>query len=101
LNAPVRAHLSPLVRRGRGLALRRGRGLAHGTALVESGMWLVGCAYHVCWAHQSLRLRAISGQTWRERTPALVAGLTDHRWTLAEVLCYRVPPADPVSVRAA
>jgi len=90
LNATFRAHLSPLG--------RRGRGLAHGTALVESGMWLVGCAYHVCGVHQSLRLRAIGGQKWRERTPAMVAGLTDHVWTLEEVRCSRVPPADPVSV---
>jgi hypothetical protein len=24
--------------------------------------------------------------------PAMVAGLTDHVWSLQEVLCYRVPP---------
>jgi len=90
LNATVRAHLSPLT--------RRGRGLAHGTALVESGMWLVGCAYTFCWVHQSLRLRAIGGHKWVERTPAMAAGLTDHVWTLEEILRYRVPPADRVGV---
>jgi len=90
LNATFRAHLSPLT--------RRGRGIAHGTALVESGMWLVGCAYNFCWAHESLRLRAIGGHKWVERTPAMAAGLTDHRWTLEEVLRYRVPPADRVAV---
>ena len=33
-----------------------------------------------------------SAKTWRPRTPAMVAGLTDHVWTLREVLLYRVPP---------
>jgi len=84
LNATFRAHLAPLT--------RRGRGIAHGTALVESGMWLVGCAYTVCWTHESLRLRAIGGRKWLERTPAMAAGLTDHVWTLDEVLRYPVPP---------
>jgi len=84
LNATFRAHLAPLA--------RRGRALAHGPALVESGMWLVGCAYNFCWAHESLRLRAIGGRTWLERTPSMAAGVTDHAWTLEEVLRYPVPP---------
>jgi hypothetical protein len=29
---------------------------------------------------------------WRPCTPAMAAGLTDHVWSLQEVLCYRVPP---------
>ncbi len=84
LNATFRAHLAPLA--------RRGRAIAHGTALVESGMWLVGCAYNFCGAHESLRLRAIGGRKWQERTPAMAAGLTDHVWTLEEILRYPVPP---------
>jgi len=28
---------------------------------------------------------------WQERTPAMAAGLTDHRWTLLELLRYQVP----------
>ncbi len=90
LNATFRAHLAPLV--------RRGRGLAHGTALVESGMWLVGSAYNFCWTHQSLRLRASGGRTWLDRTPAMAAGLTDHVWRMEELLRYPVPPVDPVAV---
>jgi len=87
LNATFRAHLVPLT--------RRGRGIAHGPALVESGLWLVGCAYNVCWPHESLRLRAIgSDRKWQERTPAMAAGLTDHAWTLDEVLRYPVPPRE-------
>jgi IS1 family transposase len=33
-----------------------------------------------------------SAKVWRPCTPAMTAGLTDHVWTLREVLLYRVPP---------
>ena len=70
---------------------RRGRGIAHGTALVESGLWLVGCAYTFCWTHASVRLRASGRRTWQERTPAMAAGLADHTWTRDEMLHDPVP----------
>ena len=33
-----------------------------------------------------------SAKVWRPCTPAMAAGLTDHVWTLKEVLMFRVPP---------
>jgi IS1 family transposase/transposase-like protein len=33
-----------------------------------------------------------SAKVWRPCTPAMRAGLTDHVWTLREVLLFRVPP---------
>jgi hypothetical protein len=33
-----------------------------------------------------------SVKVWHPCTPALAAGLTDHIWTLREVLLFRVPP---------
>jgi hypothetical protein len=33
-----------------------------------------------------------SARQWQPRTPAMAAGLTDHVWTLREVLLCRVPP---------
>ena len=33
-----------------------------------------------------------AAKRWRPCTPAMAAGLTDHVWSLTEVLCYRVPP---------
>jgi hypothetical protein len=33
-----------------------------------------------------------SVKRWRPCTPAMAAGLTDHIWTLQEVLRFRVPP---------
>ena len=50
--------------------------------------------------HASLRLPLLvpevtngsgSARLWRPRTPAMAAGLTDHVWSLKEVLLYRVP----------
>jgi transposase-like protein/IS1 family transposase len=57
--------------------------------------------YNFCLPHASLRLPlpqptptkgAGSAQRWRPCTPAMAAGLTDHVWTLHEVLLFRVPP---------
>lgn len=85
LNATFRASLAPLV--------RRGRAIAHTEAVLTAGMWLVGCAYNFCWLHDSLRLRAPAGACWKwqERTPAMAAGLTNHRWTMHELLRCQVP----------
>lgn len=85
LNATFRASLTPLV--------RRGRAIARTETMLTAGMWLVGCAYNFCWDHGSLRQAAPAGTglKWQERTPAMAAGLADQRWTLADLLGYRVP----------
>lgn len=85
LNATFRSALAPLA--------RRGRAIAHLETTLTAGMYLVGCAYNFCWCHRSLRWRACEGASrqWRERTPAMAAGLTDHPWTMAELLRYQVP----------
>jgi hypothetical protein len=56
-------------------------------------MYLVGRAYNLCWEHDSLRVAAEPGVRlkWRARTPAMAAGLTDHRWTMHELLSYAIP----------
>src|SRR5262249_52961381 len=57
--------------------------------------------YNLCLAHPSLRLPLPqsapthgtgSAKRWQPQTPAMAAGLTDHVWTLREVLLFRVPP---------
>jgi IS1 family transposase len=40
-----------------------------------------------------------SAKVWRPCTPAMAAGLTDHVWSLKEVLLYRVPPWPQAQVR--
>ncbi len=93
LNATLRDHLAPLV--------CRRRTPAHGTALIENGVHLLRLAYTYCWAHESLRLHAIgTGHRWAERTPAMVAGLTDRPYSLGEVLRMPAHPL-PLTVPAA
>jgi IS1 family transposase len=64
---------------------------------------LVLCqGYHnFCLPHASLRLPLAelestngtgSAKRWCLQTPAMAAGLTDHVWSLREVLLFRVPP---------
>ena len=58
--------------------------------------------YHnFCLPHASLRQPLLipeatagrgSAKVWRPGTPAMAAGVTDHVWSLKEVLLYRVPP---------
>ena len=43
------------------------------------------------WAEPVRTYGTGSAQRWRPWTPAMAAGLTDHVWTLKDVLRYRVP----------
>jgi IS1 family transposase len=40
-------------------------------------------SYNFCWPVRTLRKRDDEGR-WRQRTPAMAAGLTDHVWTMRE-----------------
>ena len=85
LNATFRAALVPLASTGPG---HRPQG-----ALLTAGMYLVGRAYNSVWPHESPRLRAPEGSSpkCQDQTPAMAAGLTDHPWTMLEVLSYQTP----------
>jgi hypothetical protein len=89
LNATFRANLNGLV--------RRGRALWHHEDRLQAGAYLVGCAYNWCWDHDSLRVTTAGGsgaREWSGRTPAMAAGLTDHRWEWGELLSSRVIPVE-------
>lgn len=56
--------------------------------------------YHLVRYHSSLRVRLSeplptrgsgSPKKWDQRTPAMAAGLTDHAWSMAELLRFHVP----------
>jgi hypothetical protein len=79
LNGTFRARLAPLA--------RRTHHLVHRKELLHVGMYLVGTLYNFCTLHASLTLA--NGQ---QRTPAMAAGITDHCWTVQELLWHRVPP---------
>jgi transposase-like protein len=83
LNATFRARLAVLVRRSRGLARQHRR--------LHAGMYLIGTVYNFCCYHASLS--STTNDPSSRLTPAMAAGLTSQRWSMAEVLEYRVPPA--------
>jgi transposase-like protein len=88
LNATFRQRLAWLARRSRNLARQ--------SETLQAGMFIVGCIYNFCTYHDSLRVAfylAKGGQRWLQRTPAIAAGLTDHRWTMAELFNFKVPPS--------
>ena len=74
LNATFRAHLASFARRTRCPARQ--------LQTVGERVFLVGCLYNFCWLHLSLN----------KRTPAMAAALTDHRWSMAELLAFKRPP---------
>jgi transposase-like protein len=85
LNATFRSRLAVLV--------RRSRALIRNPETLEPLMYLMGCVYNFCTEHKSLRLPGIiGGHKWIARTPAIAAGLTDHIWTVKELLFFRIPP---------
>lgn len=58
--------------------------------------------YHFVLYHSSLRVRLPepiptrgngSPKIWEKRTPAMAAGLTDHKWSMEELLMFHVPGA--------
>jgi hypothetical protein len=82
LNGTFRERLASLTRKCRHAAAR--------VETLETGMYLIGCTYNFCWPHQELSKKAHFGCP---TTPAMAAALTDHLWTMRELLCYKVAPA--------
>lgn len=81
LNGTFRERLASLTRKSRHAA-RRLRAL-------ETGMYLIGCSYNFCFAHHELSKSMHWGSAC---TPAMAAGLTDHVWSVCELLGYRIAP---------
>ena len=90
LQATFRSRLAALVRRSRAPVRLR--------EMLEAGMFLVGTCYNFCWTHESMRREREGsdppGGKWVQSTPAQAAGLTDHRWSVEELLSLCVPPAE-------
>ena len=83
LNATFRERLTCLV--------RRTRALARSTQTLTHAMYLLGGVYNFCRYHCSLRLPALpeTGQRWLHRSPAMAAGLSDHLWSVLELMSFR------------
>ena len=57
---------------------------------LEEGMYLIGCTHNFCFPHQELSKKT---QLGCPTTPAMAAALTDHIWSMRELLWYKVAPA--------
>jgi IS1 family transposase len=93
LNLSMRQHVAAVG--------RRVSTLCKGEDGLRQQLALYHTYYNFCLPHASLRLPLPqleptkgtgSAKRWRPQTPAMAAGLTDHVWTLREVLLFRVPP---------
>jgi len=93
LNLTMRQHGAAVGRRVSTLC-KREDGLRQQLALYQG-------YYNFCLPHASVRQPLPqplptngtgSAKLWQPQTPAMAAGLTDHVWTLREVLLFRVPP---------
>lgn len=79
LNGTFRARLCALVRRGRALARQ--------VPTLHGAIYLTGTVYNFCTPHGTLSFRA-----HHPTTPAMAAGVTDHCWSVQELLGTRIPP---------
>lgn len=87
LNATFRERLSILTRRCRHAAKRQDA--------IHAAVFLLGTIYNFCMVHHALRLPNFDRPQqprWRQQTPAMASGLTDHVWSIHELLTFRVPP---------
>ena len=93
LNLSIRQHVAAVG--------RRVTTLCKGEDGLHQQLALYHMYYNFCLPHASLRVPLPqplptngtgSAKQWRPQTPAMAAGLTDHVWTLREVLLFRVPP---------
>ena len=89
IQATFRSRLAGLIRRSRAPVRLR--------ETLEAGMFLVGTCYNFCCEHKSMRRECEGsdppGGKRVQSTPAQVAGLSDHRWSVEELLSFCVPPA--------
>jgi len=92
LNLSLRQHVAAVG--------RRVNTLCKGEEGLRQQLTLYHVYYNFCLPHVSLRQPLSppeptnspgSAKRWQPQTPAMAAGLTDHVWTLREVLLFRVP----------
>lgn len=99
INTAYIERLNATFRQRLGCLARRSRHLARQTSTLSHGMYLVGSVYNFCTTHDSLRVKlhlqvgCRASHRWVQRTPAMAAGLTDHCWSIAELLTFKVPPS--------
>jgi len=89
LNATFRERLASLTRKCRHAVSKE--------ATLHAGMYLIGCTYNFCSVHQELSKALDLGGLGFPCTPAMASGITDHVWSVKELVTYKVAPP-PLSI---
>jgi hypothetical protein len=84
LNATFRERLASLTRKCRHAVSKE--------VTLYAGMYLIGSTYNFCIAHQELSKAVDLGGFGFPCTPAMASGLTDHVWSIKELLTFKVAP---------
>ncbi len=84
LNGTFRERLASLTRKCRHAASK--------IETVHTGIYLIGCTYNFCFAHHELSKSQKKGGFGMPCTPAMASGLTDHIWSVRELLTLKVAP---------
>lgn len=88
-NGTIRERFAPLTRKCRYAASKM--------ETVQTGIYLIGCVYNFCSPHYELSKLKIKGGYGFSCTPAMASGITDHVWSVKELLTYKVaPPPLPI-----
>jgi transposase-like protein len=88
-NGTIRERFAPLTRKCRYAASKM--------TTVQTGIYLIGCVYNFCSPHSELSKSQTKGGYGFSCTPAMASGLTDHIWSVKELLTYKVaPPPLPI-----
>jgi IS1 family transposase len=88
-NGTIRERFAPFTRKCRYLAAK--------VETVHSGIYLIGSVYNFCSSHDELSKSKTKGGFGCPCTPAMASGLTDHLWSVRELLTYKVaPPPLPI-----
>src|SRR5712691_1294415 len=100
INLTIRQHVAAVG--------RRVNTLCKGEDGLRQQLALYHVYYNFCLPHASVRVPLPqplptngtgSAKRWQPQTPAMAAGLTDHVWSVREMLLFRVPPwPQPVGV---
>jgi len=86
INTASMARLTATFRERLAALTRRGRARARRTLTLQHGRYLIGTVSNFCTPHASL------AHAGRGTTPAMAAGITEHGWSVQELLSYHVPP---------
>jgi len=71
---------------------RKCRHAASKIETVHAGIYLIGCTYNFCFFHHELSKSKTKGGYGFPCTPAMASGITNHIWSVKELLTYKIPP---------